>query len=67
MDARGQPQFVTPAGLPLPQMPAYDVRGRLDALLAANRARGVTPTFRTGRTRWNTLDDVPLDVRERVG
>ncbi len=28
--------------------------------------QGVAPDFRTGRTRCPTLDDVPLDVRERV-
>jgi hypothetical protein len=67
MDARGEPAFATPAGIPLPQVPRYDVRGRVEVLLAANKTRGVAPDFRTGRTRWATLDDVPLDERERVG
>jgi hypothetical protein len=66
MDERGEPAFATPAGIPLPSVPYYDVRGRLDALLSANRQRGVSPDFRTGRTRWPTLDDVPLDVREKI-
>jgi hypothetical protein len=67
MDERGEPAFATPSGFPLPSVPRYDVRGRLEVLLAANRARGVAPDFRTGRTEWPRLDDVPLDVRERVG
>jgi 5-methylcytosine-specific restriction endonuclease McrA len=67
VDSRGEPVFATPVGIPMPQVPYYDVRGRVEALLEANRARGVAPDFRTGRTRWATLDDVPLDVRERVG
>jgi hypothetical protein len=67
MDELGEPAFATPSGIPLPQVPRYDVRGRVEVLLQANRRRGVTPDFRTGRTRWPTLDDVPLDVRERVG
>jgi hypothetical protein len=44
-----------------------DGRGRLELLLAANRDRGVVPDFRTGRTRWATLDDGPPDVRKRTG
>jgi hypothetical protein len=67
MDARGEPAFSTPAGIPLPQVPRYDVRGRLEVLLAANKTRGVSPDFRTGRARWATLDEVPLHIRERVG
>jgi hypothetical protein len=66
MDERGEPAFATPSGFPLPSVPRYDVRGRLEVLLAANRQRGVAPDFRTGRTEWPRLDDVPLDVRERV-
>ncbi|HUG36423.1 MAG TPA: DUF222 domain-containing protein [Candidatus Limnocylindrales bacterium] len=67
MDERGEPAFATPSGFPLPSVPRYDVRGRLEVLLAANRAQGVAPDFRTGRTEWPRLDDVPMDVRERVG
>jgi hypothetical protein len=67
MDERREPAFATPSGLPLPAVPRYDVRGRLEVLLAANRTRGVAPDFRTGRTEWPRLDDVPPDVRERVG
>jgi hypothetical protein len=69
MDDSGQPVFATPAGRALPAIPPCDVRGRVDALLAANRTRGVQPDFRTGRTCWRTLDDVPLDVKGagRVG
>jgi hypothetical protein len=67
MDARGEPAFATPSGIPLPSVPHYDVRGRLEVLLAAHRERGVVPDFRTGRTAWPSLDDVPLRVRNRLG
>jgi hypothetical protein len=36
------------------------------ALIRDNHARGVRPDFRTGRTRWARLDDVPLDVVEHA-
>lgn len=67
MDARREPAFTASSGIPLPSVPHYDVRGRLEVLLAANRRRGVAPDFRTGRTKWPSLDDAPLEVRGRVG
>jgi hypothetical protein len=67
MDVRGEPAFTTPSGIPLPSVPRYDVRGRPDILLAANRQRGVAPDFRTGRTRWPQPDDVQLGVRRGWG
>jgi len=64
----GRPVFYDPRGLPVPDAPPVtDVgSGAVEALVRANQARGVRPSWQTASCRWERVDDVPLDVLERA-
>jgi hypothetical protein len=64
----GRPVFYDPRGLPVPEAPPVtDVGdGAAEALMRANRARGVRPSWETASCRWERVDDVPLEVLERA-
>jgi hypothetical protein len=64
----GRPVFYDPRGLPVPEAPPVtDVGdGAVEALLQANRKRGVLPSWETASCRWERAEDVPLEVLERA-
>jgi hypothetical protein len=66
MGPSGQPNFYNPRGIPLPDVPPPTKGGSAIHLLRHNRARGVSPDHRTGRTRWAYPHQIPLDVAERA-
>jgi hypothetical protein len=65
MGPTGQPNFYNPRGIPLPDVPP-PAKGSAIHLLRHNRARGVSPDYRTGRTRWPYPHHIPLDIAERA-
>ena len=64
----GRPVFYDRRGLPVPEAPPVtEVRGGpVDALVRANRQRGVQPGWQTASCRWERGEDVPLEVVERA-
>jgi hypothetical protein len=66
MGPTGQPNFYNPRGIPLPDVPPPTKGGSAIHLLRHNRARGVSPDHRTGRTRWPYPHHIPLDIAERA-
>jgi hypothetical protein len=66
MGPTGQPNFYNPRGIPLPDVPPPTIGGSAIHLLRHNRARGVSPDHRTGRTRWPYPHHIPLDIAERA-
>jgi hypothetical protein len=66
MGPTGQPNFYNPRGIPLPDVPPPTKGGSAIHLLRHNRARGVNPDHRTGRTRWAYPHQIPLDIAERA-
>jgi hypothetical protein len=66
MGATQQPNFYNPRGIPLPDVPPPTKGGTATHLLRSNRARGVSPDHRTGRTRWAYPHQIPLDIAERA-
>ncbi|MCG6987319.1 MAG: HNH endonuclease [Gemmatimonadetes bacterium] len=64
----GRPVFYDPRGVPVPDVvPVTEVGPRaVEALMGANRRRGVRPDWRTATCRWEREDDIPSDVLERA-
>jgi hypothetical protein len=64
----GRPVFYDPRGVPVPDVaPVTEVGPRaVEALIGANRRRGVRPDWRTATCRWEREDDIPLEVLERA-
>lgn len=64
----GEPAFHDPRGLPLPNTPPV-VRlpeGAVEALMRANRLRGVEPDFRTSSAKYKREYDIPWPVLARA-
>jgi hypothetical protein len=69
----GRPVFYDPRGLPAPERPPeaeavmeVGAAGAADALIRANRSRGINPSWDTASCRWVRPGDIPLDVLDRA-
>jgi hypothetical protein len=60
--------FYDPRGIPAPERPpAIEAgAGGAEALVRANRGRGIDPGWATASCRWARVEDIPLDVVERA-
>jgi len=63
-DRAGQVVFFTPRGTVLAEAPPTPVLGDdpLERLISGNRARGITPDWRTGAPQWNSDRDIPWAI-----
>jgi hypothetical protein len=64
----GRPVFYDPRGLPVPEGPPCTEAGpeAVEALIRANRRRGVAPSWNTASCRWEREEDIPFDVVDRA-